>query len=66
MLEEKNELSLKLVLKWHKILFDNVDIEIAGVIRKHPIGIYGSKFEPCLPIELDFLLNEFFTWYNKN
>jgi len=66
MIKEKKDLSLGLVFKWHKELFQNIDDEIAGKIRKHPVGIAGSKFEPPMAMELDFLLEDFFNWYKKN
>lgn len=65
MLEEKGDLSLRFVLKWHKKLFETIDLEIAGIVRKHPVAIAGSKFEPPQPIELDYLLRRFFLWYNN-
>jgi len=67
-LKEKNDLSKKLILSWHKTLFEESDSEIAGVIRKHPVAIARSRFEPPQAIELDYLLRKFFQWYinNKN
>jgi len=64
MLKEKKDLSLKLVLNWHKKLFETVDLEIAGNIRNHPVAIAGSKFEPPQANELSYLLRKFFQWYN--
>lgn len=66
MLEEKDDLNLELVFKWHKKLFETVDLEIAGNVRNHPVAIAGSKFEPSQPVELDYLLRKFFQWYNNN
>jgi len=65
MLKEKRDLSHKLVLKWHKDLFTEIDNEISGNLRKHPVGIAGSKFEPPQANELDYLLRRFFLWYNN-
>jgi Fic family protein len=65
MLDYKKKLNLATVLYWHKELFKEADSEIAGLIRKHPVGIARSKVELPLPAELDILLKEFFTWYNK-
>lgn len=65
MLENKNRLNLATVLYWHKELFKEADPEIAGVIRKHPVGIARSRVELPLPAELETLLREFFAWYNK-
>jgi Fic family protein len=66
MLKETEDLSLKLILKWHKQLFETVDLEIAGNIRNHPIAIAGSKFEPPQAVELDYLLRKFIQWYHNN
>ena len=65
MLEFKKKLNLATILYWHKGLFKNSDPEIAGMIRKHPIAIARSNVELPLPAELETLLKEFFTWYNK-
>jgi len=65
MLENKNKLDLATILYWHKELFKEADPEIAGKIRAHPVTIARSKVELPLPAELNSLLKEFFTWYNK-
>ncbi len=62
----REDLSLKLILKWHKQLFETVDLEIAGNIRKHPVAIAGSRFEPPQAPELDYLLRKFLQWYHNN
>lgn len=66
MLEHKKDLSLQIVLYWHKKLFENTKQDIAGKIRIHQVAISGSKFVPPFPAELNTLLKEFFDWYNKN
>lgn len=65
MLKDKKKLNLATILYWHKELFKEADQEIAGMIRKHPVAIARSKTELPLPVELEILLKEFFTWYNK-
>ncbi len=60
------DISLKVVLQWHKKLFQHTKPDIAGRIREHNVGISGSSFEPPTPIELDNLLRDFFAWYRKN
>lgn len=65
MLEEKKKLKLSTILLWHKELFKDVDLQIAGKIREHPVAIARSKTLLPMPIELNALLSEFFTWYNK-
>jgi Fic family protein len=66
MLEYKKDLSLQIVLYWHKKLFENTKSDIAGKFRRHQIAISGSKFTPSFPAELNTLIKEFFDWYNKN
>jgi len=66
MLDYKKDLSLQIVLCWHKRLFQETKGDISGKIRVHQVKISGSKFMPPMPVELDFLLKEFFDWYNQN
>jgi Fic family protein len=66
MLDYKKDLSLQICLFWNKLLLENTKQDIAGKIRNHQVAISQSKFTPPLPSELDFLLKEFFDWYNKN
>ena len=56
------ELSLGSLLGWHLELFRTTKPWLAGQIRNYGIRIAGSKFEPPTPIELDFLLQDFFSW----
>ncbi|MCH8329354.1 MAG: Fic family protein, partial [Nanoarchaeota archaeon] len=65
MMGYKKELSLAAILHWHKLLFHESDIEIAGNIRKHTVAIARSKVEFPMAAELDTLLHEFFNWYRK-
>lgn len=62
----KKDLTLSVVLHWHKILFMKSDPEIAGVVRKHNVSVSGSNTEFPFPAELDILLRDFFKWYNRN
>ncbi len=66
MMEYKKDLSLQIILYWHKKLFENTKPEIAGKIRKHQVAISGSKFMPPFPAEIYPLLREFFKWYAKS
>ena len=66
MLSYKKEINLTTLLYWHKKLFEETKKEEAGKIRNYPVGISGSKYKPPPPIDLDFLLTEFFDWYKKN
>ncbi len=63
MLDYKKELSLQIVLYWHKKLFEQTKPEIAGKIRNYQVAISGSRFIPPTSIELNLLLREFFEWY---
>jgi len=66
MLEYKKDLSLQVVLYWHKKLFEKTKQDAAGKIRNYQVEISLSKFIPPMPAELDFLIKEFFDWYNNN
>ncbi len=66
MLETNKDISLSLVLYWHKKLFGMTKIDIAGQIRKNQVAISGSRFMPPSPVEVYPLLMEFFKWHNKN
>jgi Fic family protein len=66
MLEYEKDLSLQIVLYWHKRLFDLTKPKIAGKIRQYQVAISGSKFMPPFPAEIYPLLREFFKWYNRN
>jgi Fic family protein len=62
----KRELSLETVTIWHKKLFDGTKREIAGNIRNYQVAISGCRYTPPTPIEIQPLLKEYFSWYNKN
>ncbi len=66
MLKYERDLSLQIVLYWHKKLFNDTKEDIAGKIREHGVQISRSNFTPPTPVELQILLKEFFDWYNKN
>lgn len=66
MLSYRKDLSLQVVLYWHKKLFEETKPDIAGQIRRHGVRITGSKFTPPSPVELNPLLRQFFSWYNRS
>jgi Fic family protein len=66
MLGYKKDLSLSIVLEWHKKLFGETKPDIAGRIRKSRVGIAGSRFTPPLAVEVYTMLQDFFMWYSKN
>ncbi|MGI0023144.1 MAG: Fic family protein, partial [Nitrososphaeraceae archaeon] len=65
-LDYQKDLSYNTILEWHEFLFKETKPEVAGRIRKHKVGISGSKFSPPLPVQVHPLLMDFFKWYNKN
>lgn len=66
MLEYKKNITIATLVHWHKELFKETKKDKAGIIRNYDVGITGSKYVPPHAIELDFLLREFFDWYNQN
>lgn len=66
MLEYGKELSLHILLYWHKQLLESTKPDLAGKIRQHQVAISGSGFMPPSPIEVPVLLDEFFRWYTKS
>ena len=66
MLKHKKDISMNMVLHLHKLLFKESEPEIAGKVRNHEVAVAGSKSKFPIPAELDFLLEEFFKWYNNN
>lgn len=60
------DLNLQIVLFWNKILLEQTKPDVAGKIRDYQVEIARSKFVPPMPAELDFLIGDFFDWYNKN
>ena len=59
-------INLETILTWHKELFSGTKHDIAGNVRDVGVKISGSKFVPPAPVELQFMLDEFFAWYNRN
>ncbi len=66
MLKSKKEINLNTVLDWHYNLFKDTKPGIAGKIRNYQVGITGSDVELPSPVEINPLLREFFSWYNRN
>lgn len=65
-LAHKKDLSLQVVLFWHRELFMGTKSDIAGKIRTHQVAISGSRFLPPSPVEVQPLLREFFRWYDRS
>jgi len=66
LLKFKKDLSLEVMLSWHKKLFNDTKSDIAGKIRDYNVGIGLSKFQPPRHQAVPLLLKDFFVWYNKN
>lgn len=66
LLDCKKDISLELILYFHKKLFENTKKDIAGKLRQHQVAISGSRFTPPFPAEIYLLLMDFFRWYGKN
>lgn len=66
MLNYNKDLSLNIILLWHKNLFSQTKKDMAGKIRTHGVAISGSKFVPPSPVELNPLLEVFLKWYHKS
>ena len=62
----EKDLSLRVILLWHKRLSEETKPDIAGKIRAHQVAISGSRFMPPSPVEVQPLLREFFRWYDRN
>lgn len=65
LLDKKQEINNKNIVKWHKELFIDTKKDIAGKIRNYNVKISLSKFIPPTAIELEYELNDFYKWYNK-
>lgn len=66
MLNTTKDISLSLVLYWHKRLLEHTKPDIAGKIRRHQVAISGSKFMPPSPVEVYPLLQDFFRWHGRS
>jgi len=64
MLNEKKNLNLSLLLKWHNDIFIDSKPDIAGKIRDYHVKV-GDYICPDWQ-DLKKLINEFFDWYKKN
>jgi len=65
-MNQKDELSLALVKKWHKKLFQQTKPDIAGLLRDYDVQITQSTFIPPPHASVNLLVSGFFTWYNVN
>ncbi|MEX2192612.1 MAG: Fic family protein [Nitrosarchaeum sp.] len=65
-IKQKDDLSLNVVKKWHKKLFEQTKSDIAGKLRDYNVGIGQSKFTPPPYTAVKLLVDGFFKWYNTN
>ena len=65
-MNQKDVMSLALVKKWHKKLFQQTKPDIAGLLRDYDVRITQSKFIPPSHTSVNLLVSGFFTWYNVN
>ena len=66
MIDYHKDLSWQIILKWHQLLLQHTQPDIAGKVRRHQVKVAGSNAQFPVPAELDILLKEFFSWYNQN
>lgn len=64
-LDYSRDLSLRIILYWHKQLFAETKPAIAGKVRTQQVWISGSRFTPPSPVEVWLFLREFFRWYDR-
>ena len=65
MLNHRGDLSIGILLKWHKGLFGETKQAIAGKFRDYQVYISGSRFRPPSALEVQTQILEFFRWYNS-
>jgi len=64
--EYKGDITIKFICKLHKFIQRNIDDDGAGCIRRIPVGITGSRWEPPPAIVVEEELNALLDWYNEN
>ena len=64
--EKKPKLTKKIVLQWHKEIFDQTKIGEAGSIRSYRVGVTTNEKIDFAPVaEIPKKLTEFFDWIDK-
>jgi Fic family protein len=66
MFDFDGDLTLETILDWHKTLFYDTKPDIAGKVRDYPVLISNSDFFPPKPEHLEYMLSDFFDWYNRS
>ena len=62
----KKGLTEKILLNLHGIVLSDIDDEYAGIYRNQNVRILGARVIPPNPLKIQRLMNEFFSWLNKN
>ncbi|MDE1857201.1 MAG: Fic family protein [Candidatus Micrarchaeota archaeon] len=65
MLEYSGDLSIGIILAWHKGLLGETKPDLAGVIRNYGVYITNSRFRPPSAIDVQTYILEFFRWYSR-
>ncbi|HUC38538.1 MAG TPA: Fic family protein [Candidatus Acidoferrum sp.] len=65
MIAQKGDLTLEVLLEWHKELFIETKPDLAGRIRDFGVYIGGSRHLPPPAKEVKQRLTELFKWYHK-
>ena len=64
--KKKPKITKKIVLQWHREIFDQTKIGEAGNLRSHRVGVItNEKIEFAAVAEIPKKLTEFFRWLNK-
>jgi Fic family protein len=66
MLAHQKEATQNVLFEWHSTLLGGTKPDIAGKFRNHQVAISGSKFLPPSPVEVQPLMSEFFSWYERS
>lgn len=66
MLSHQKEITLAVLLAWHAKLLGSTKQDVAGKLRNHQVAISGSHFLPPSPAEVQPLMSEFFSWYERS
>ncbi len=62
----QKDLSLAVILYWHKKLLGQTKPDLAGKVRNYGVAISGSRFAPPSPVEIGPLLSDFMQWYHQH
>jgi Fic family protein len=66
MLYSTGDLNLEVILSWHRFLLQDTKPDLAGKIREYSVLISNSNFYPPKPEQLEYMLLDFFDWYERS